>query len=291
MQLDNPFINFTLHIQEQEIEIGHNKEFQLEMFDGIDIPNVEISSSARGIGHGDVYIGSRLPSRTISLQASNFDVENKQYLIRKLQRCLLPGEKARLVVNHRGSQKEIECYISSFDIQETNIHEPLDFLLILYCPYPLFHDPKGNELTFSTIVPLLSAPLAIPQESKLLFGVENATDTLVIYNQGDWEAGGILNFSLSGDVLGLYITNLSTNKQFLLQETYLFKKGDMITIDTRAGQKDVTLNGLSIKHLIADKCEFFSFQKGKNIVQYNARQGKEFIKMTGTVYNEYLGAR
>lgn len=160
----------------------------------------------------------------------------------------------------------------------------------LICPDPWFYDVDDSNTFFSGTVPNFEFPFAIAATGKeFSYLVYDVIKT--IYYDGEADTGFILELFAIGAVSNPVIYNTQTRGSFAINTDMI--KGDLITIDTRPGNKGITLtrNGVvtNIINLVQRPTEWFKLSPGDNIYTYDCESGLTSLQLTLKHNNAYEG--
>lgn len=159
------------------------------------------------------------------------------------------------------------------------------------CPDPYFISRRNNQKVFYGTDPMFEFPFCNDslEEKLLLMGtIEHHTEGVIVYD-GDAETGITIYIHAIGIATGLSIYNLKNREIMRIDDQKLMAltgegihAGDEITIDTRSGQKSITLlrGGIetNILNTLGRPITWFKLSKGDNVFAYTAKTGLENLQ-------------
>lgn len=128
---------------------------------------------------------------------------------------------------------------------------------------------------------LVEFPASIPAEG-IAFTEYLKYQKLLITNKGDVDSGLILKIIFQGKTKTITIANETTEQKMVID--YEFRVGDILTINTNQGEKDILLlrNGTesSLINYLSDDSEWLVAYSGENILSVSAEYGDENMDIT-----------
>lgn len=218
-----------------QINFAQNSAFTVTEIEGLNPPEATINTSEIALMDGAKFNSSKLNMRNINVA---FAIE-RQAAKNRLEVFKVLKSKQWVKMTYIGQYRQvfIEGYIESIDITYFEMKQIVTCSIL--CPSPYFKEAQiiVNELL--NIVSAFHFPFASTAEPELIFSYINNEIGIVIENDGDIDCGLIIELyakdAVSNPKVFNYITGDYIGLNFSMQE------GDLITIDTRQGQKSVTL--------------------------------------------------
>lgn len=218
-----------------QINFAQNSAFTVTEIQGLNPPEATINTSEIALMDGAKFNSSKLNMRNINVA---FAIE-RQAAKNRLEVFKVLKSKQWVKMTYIGQYRQvfIEGYIESIDITYFEMKQIVTCSIL--CPSPYFKEAQiiVNELL--NIVSAFHFPFASTAEPELIFSYINNEIGIVIENDGDIDCGLIIELyakdAVSNPKVFNYITGDYIGLNFSMQE------GDLITIDTRQGQKSVTL--------------------------------------------------
>lgn len=184
----------------------------------------------------------------------------------------------------------IDGYVENVECAIFSKEEIMQISII--CPSPYFKALSEIISDISNTLKLFTFPFSINENEPIPFSEYTENRITRIYNDGESETGVVITVTFGDEVNAIIIRNTTTGENFELD--YAFVVGDIVTIDTNKGQKDVYLmrNGVKINMFPALKngSVFFQLAAGINTFGYLAdgAENKD-IRIVFTYRNQYRG--
>ena len=253
-----------------QINFAQNSAFTVTEIQGLNPPEATINTSEIALMDGAKFNSSKLNMRNINVA---FAIE-RQAAKNRLEVFKVLKSKQWVKMTYIGQYRQvfIEGYIESIDITYFEMKQIVTCSIL--CPSPYFKEAQiiVNELL--NIVSAFHFPFASTAEPELIFSYINNEIGIVIENDGDIDCGLIIELyakdAVSNPKVFNYITGDYIGLNFSMQE------GDLITIDTRQGQKSVTLLRGGVESNI-----FNYIVQGSTWLQLSAN-GDTFVYEVGT---------
>lgn len=193
----------------QTIQITQSSSYQLIAITGIDPPVAEIATAQLATDDGSDFNLARVPQRNIVLTIQPLgDVETTRTA---LYPYFTPKSEVTLLLQTGNREVNIKGYVESFTV-DYNANPQLIQVSII-CPKPYFNEKTTNS--------------------------ESISGSKTITNGGDIALGFTLTVTLSSSASSFSVANSTTGKTLSFSGASL-QSGDVITIDTRIGQKKAT---------------------------------------------------
>lgn len=218
-----------------QLTFAQNSAFTISEIQGLNPPDATINVSEIALIDGAKYNSAKLNVRTISIAfAIEYDAAKNRVEMYKVLKS-----KQYVKMYYTGSYRQvyIEGYIESIDITYFKMKQIVTCTIL--CPSPYFKDAQDIVDNLINIFKSFHFPFASPAEPELVFGYFSNSLGITIDNDGDAECGMVIEMYARNAVSNPKIFNYTTSEYFGIQ--YDFQKADLVTIDTRKGQKSVTL--------------------------------------------------
>lgn len=155
------------------------------------------------------------------------------------------------------------------------------FLITGYCPYPLFTDENPVRVAVASTEEKFMFPLVIPEDEGIIMGVLQPSLIAEVDNSGDFDVGYIIEFKAKGTVVNPILTDIDSQEFLVIEKT--MSNGEVITVDTRQGQRKVTgiLNEIEsnyFKYRTFDS-SWLSLKPGMNYLRYDAEEGVSALEV------------
>lgn len=151
----------------------------------------------------------------------------------------------------------------------------------IICPDPYFKSLTLANYGFSVVKPAFSFAKAIPVEGVVISELETYVQKNII-NDSDEETGIIIELYANALALEPTIYNITTGESFTINHE--FQAGDIVRLNTRSGEKSLTLVRDGVESNILNQMQmgsnWFNLRVGDNIFSYTALHAPESLRMT-----------
>ena len=253
-----------------QINFAQNSAFTITEIEGLNPPDATINTSETALMDGAKFNSSKLNMRNINVA---FAIEY-QAAKNRLEVFKVLKSKQWVKMSYIGQYRQvfIEGYIESIDISYFEMKQIVTCSIL--CPSPYFKDAQMIVNELLNVVGAFHFPFASTEDPELVFSYINTDIGVVIQNDGDIDCGMIIElyakYAVSNPKIFNYITREYIGLNFDMQQS------DLITIDTRQGQKSVTLLRGGVESNI-----FNSVIPGSTWLQLSAN-GDTFVYEVGT---------
>lgn len=218
-----------------QINFSQNTAFTITEIQGLNPPSATINTSQIALMDGAKFNSSKLNMRTINVAFAIEYAAAKNRI--EVFKVLKSKQWIKLTYNGQYRQVWIEGYIGSIDISYFEMKQIVTCSIT--CPSPYF---KGAQTIVNELQNIISAfhfPFSSTEEPQLVMSYYSEDLGIEIENDGDVECGMIIELYARADVSDPTIYDY-ISKEFIGLK-YDMEEADLITIDTRQGQKTVTL--------------------------------------------------
>lgn len=288
--------SITIDLKEPE-----KSGFYIVSITGLGPAKANINTTEMSTNDGGIYNSARLNTRNIVLNIGFWDdrpIENTRLESYKFFPIKKP---VKILIETDNRIAETIGYVET---NEPNIFSKNETAQIsIICPDPYFYSAGefGTLVTtFSGTESLFEFPFSNESltEKLLEMGtVNNMTENTVWYD-GDAETGVIIEMHAIGQVDNVTIYNTGTREMMQIDTVKLQEltgstivAGDNITINTRRGNKSITLTRdgqiTNILNCLNKNADWFQLAKGDNVFAYTAEYGNaniQFKIISQTVY-------
>lgn len=240
---------------------------------GFDCTELDVKISPYAAMDGGYPVRRRFAERELAI---SFEIprDESAALRRQLISMLDPCEDGELIVDLFGEVKRITvipCGEPKFD--RPTLRSGTVVTLYFVAPSVFFSCDEKKTGSFRQILPLFTFPLNTTKEAGITAGLRMTSDSAVADNTGDVECGITVKVTAKGGSV--------VNPKVYCGDKYIKTKltlrdGDVLLIDTRKGNKNITLNGERCFSFNRDST-FFSLPLGKSTVKVTADSGAEYI--------------
>lgn len=253
-----------------QLTFAQNSPFTVADIQGLNPPPATINTSQVALMDGAKFNSSKLNMRTINVA---FAIEYQAAKNRiEVFKVLKSKQYVKLYYNGQYRQVFIEGYIESIDITYFEMKQIVTCAIV--CPSPYF---KEAQIVVNELLNIISAfhfPFASEATPELMFGYINNDIGITVENDGDVDCGMIIEIYANSTITNPKIFNYVTQEFFGLN--YTLQAADLITIDTRQGQKSVTLLRNGVEYNI-----FNYVMKNSTWLQL-AAEGSTFVYEVGS---------
>lgn len=253
-----------------QLTFSQNSPFTVTEIQGLNPPPSTINTSQLALMDGGKYNSSKMNMRTLNVA---FAIEYQAAKNRiEVFKVLKSKQWVKFYYNGQYRQVFIEGYIESIDITYFEMKQIVTCAIL--CPSPYFKEAQEIVDQLQTIVAAFHFPFSSTAEPQLLFSYISTDLGITIDNDGDVECGMVIQLYAKAAVSDPKIFNYITQEYIGLDID--MQAADLITIDTRQGQKSATLlrNGVETN-------VFNNVLQGSTWLQLEAN-GSTFVYEVGT---------
>lgn len=223
------------------ITFNNGGAFTITEIQGLNPPDATINTSEIALMDGAKYNSAKVNMRQINIA---FAIEYQAAMNRiNVYKVLKSKQAVRLYYVGDYRNVFIDGYIQSIDIAYFEMKQIVTCSIL--CPAPYFNEAQQVVNEIQSIINAFHFAFSSTAEPQIVFGYFNNDVGTVIENDGDIECGLIIELYARSSIANPKIFNYITREFFGLNVT--MQTADLITIDTRQGQKSVTLlrNGVT----------------------------------------------
>ena len=268
------------------LNLTPNGKFTITSISGLLPPSADINNSTAGNADGAVFNGARLRPRNIVITIlPNFPVEKNRLSLYEVFRV-----KKLVTVHYKNASRDIqiEGYVESVIGELFAQSQTIQVSILCLDPYLKSAAEIVDDL--SAIIDMFEFPFSTEDEG-IVFSEIAQTNSVIITNNGEAEAGLIIKLRTTGTVKNPIIYDATNVTGFGLNFTML--ASDEITIDTRRGKKSVTLlrdgETYNLINMIKDNPTWFSVAPGETVFTYSADTNLNFLYVKFFHYDLYEG--
>lgn len=270
----------------EQLALTGNDDYILLSVSGLTPPTATINTTVIQTMDGAAFNSSRLNTRNIVLTIlPQCNVEKNRI---GLYKYIKSKQYIKLYLKNGRRNVWIDGYIESV---EGNLYERSQQIQVsIICPDPMFKTVSETYYSFSNVVDKFKFPFAIDADGVPISEVSEY-QMLNVVNDSDDETGVIIELTATGKIVEPKIHNTTTGDVFQLNFEML--PGDLITINTRKGNKGVTLTREGVTTNIINKVErgssWFNLLVGDNIFAYETVYGSNSLNVTIRLQTVYEG--
>lgn len=253
-----------------QLNFAQNNAFTVTEITGLNPPPATINTSQIALIDGAKFNSSKLQMRTIDVA---FAIEYNAAANRiEVFKVLKSKQYVKLTYKGQFRQVYIEGYIASIDITYFAMKQIVTCSIL--CPSPYF---KAAQMVVNELLNIINTfhfPFSSTAAPQIVFGYISNDVGITIENDGDVECGMIIELYAKDALTNPKIFNYITQDYIGLNIS--MQQADLITIDTRQGQKSATLLRGGVTTNI-----FNSVIQGSTWLQL-AANGSTFVYEVGT---------
>lgn len=218
-----------------QLKFGMGTPFSIVEIQGLNPPAATVNTNQLALMDGAKYNSAKVEMRTIDIAfAIELDPPKNRIEVYKV---LKSKQYVKVIYDGKYRHVYAEGYVTAIQITYFDMKQIVTCSIL--CPDPYFKAMQESVTEVSTKINAFSFPFASQSTPELVFGYYEDTQTVSVENDGDVSTGLIFELSASGYIRLPTIYDYETND--LIQLDYSMQAGDVITIDTNAGHKTVTL--------------------------------------------------
>ncbi len=218
-----------------QLMFDQDSPFTISEIKGLNPPSATINTSQIALMDGAKYNSSKVNVRTINIAfAIEYEAEKNRIEVYKV---LKSKQYVKLKYKSRYRDVFIEGYVSSIDIDYFKMKQIVTCAIL--CPSPYLKQAQEIIDELSNLINAFHFPFASQETPELVFGYYSTEIGTFVKNDGDVECGLIIELYARSAVADPVVYNYITQEFIGLR--YSMQEADLITIDTRQGQKSVRL--------------------------------------------------
>lgn len=218
-----------------QINFASNSAFTVTLIEGLNPPEATINLSDIALMDGAKFNSSKLNVRYINI-AFAIEVNAAKNRI-EVYKVLKSKQYVKMTYNGDYRNVYIEGYIESINIDYFEMKQIVTCSIV--CPSPFFKDAQMMVNELKNVINAFHFPFASEETPELFMSYINNETGINLENDGDIDCGMIIEMYAIKAVSDPKIFNYVTQEYIGLD--FDMDQGDLITIDTRPGQKTATL--------------------------------------------------
>lgn len=253
---------------------------------GLTPSSATINTSKIATKDGSKYKSSTINERNILLNIYPVNSVEKNRV--NLYKYIRLGKYIKLYLKNGVRDVWIDGYVENI---EGDLYEAPQMLQVsIICSDPFFKSRNQQNVYFSTIIPLFTFPFSIDSDGVVISQIVGHMERNV-FNESDNESGVIIEFYATDLALEPTIYNTTTNEWFTIKHE--FQAGDVVRLDTRSGEKTLTLiregKTTNILNQMERGSKWFTLRTGDNLFTYTTAYGTENLQMTIKLQPTFTG--
>ena len=275
-----------IHINGRHIKLNYSDSpYKITSFLGTGATEYQVNITQNAQRHGGIIKSAAFLPREMQLQFIIEPFSKAEKLRQELIHTFTPMEDFTLYVNRGGVKRRIHGRVTSFDIDNVRLFDPIYAELEMVCDDPFFKDGEDTIIRFLEYGKLFNAPIIIPQWG-LTAGMIRTSTTAELNNTGDIDVGILAVIQASG---GRVVNpTISLNDRYF-KVLYTMEIGDIITINTIPNFENLHINRIESYDYELNS-EFFTVPIGENTIMVSADEETVTNTSTTVIYaNNYFG--
>ena len=281
---------YTLIVQNkygQQIELTHNAAYTIYNIEGLDPPDAQINTTHNAGYDGSVFNSAYEKNRLITITMTiESPAESNRIALYKYLKTKMP---VRLFYKNGQRDVYIDGTVQSMQINYFQIKQVIQIAIL--CTEPNFSGKDYDVQEFISVTDAFEFPFSIEEGTPIAFSEITTDQEKSIINSGDLETGVIITIEAIGTVENPKIYDVDDGTFIILNVT--MQDGDVITINTRKGEKSVILHragtDTNLIGAMQRNSSWIQLQPGDNVFTTSADQLPENMMVTFTVINQYQG--
>lgn len=270
----------------EQLDLTGNPFYDVTSVTGLTPPSATINTSAIATADGTMFNSSRVNERNIVLTiVPRMNIESSRINIYKY---IKSKQRVRLYFANGVRDVWIDGYVEN--VEGDLYANPQKLQVSIICPDPFFKSIEDSRKSFSVVVNEFEFPFETNEEGIEISSLSSYTE-INIFNASDDEVGIVLSLYANGQVVTPTIYNQTTNEHFTIE--YTMTAGDMITVNTRRGEKSIRLirDGVAsnIINKVAAGSNWFALRTGGNVFSYTAAQFPENLDINTDIQPIFEG--
>ena len=257
------------------LRLTRNNSYAITGVTGLTPVAANINTSATGINDGETYNSARLGYRNIVITLYfTHDIEKNRI---KLYDYFQTKQFCTLYFSNYSRDVCIDGYVETFECDLFSVSETAQISII--CPNPYFKSVSEIVNSSSVIISNFEFPTEF---NTVESSTTSENNNVIIPNSGDVTAGMDIVMNFTGAVTNPVIRNAATGEYFRLNRDFV--SDDVVTVNTRNGEKSVKLTRLGVDFNIINALDagasWLQLRRGNNTLYFNADSGVDHMTVT-----------
>lgn len=218
-----------------QLTFGMGSPFTVADIDGLNPPAATINTSELALMDGAMFNSAKVNMRTLNIAFAIEYAAAKNRI--EVFKVLKPKQPVKMIYNGQYRQVYIEGYVSSMPITYFDMKQIVTCTIV--CPQPYFKAAQEIVDELSNIIGAFHFPFSSTADPQIVFSYFATDVGITVENDGDVECGMIIELYANDAVSDPKIFNYVTQDYIGLSIS--MQAGDLITLNTNAGQKKATL--------------------------------------------------
>lgn len=265
---------------------GNESKWQITNIEGLGPVNANLIITDLAGLDGGRFNSAKLETRNVVITLRlKGDIEGNRLT---LYRYCQPKEPITFYFSHPRRSVYARGYVDTSPVGLFSKTEQMQVSIV--CPDPYFFATTGDTRELTDTVGTLTFPLAINAGEPVAFSEYSVTGDTIIINDSEVSTGVVFTVNILEDLSTFEIQDKTAGEYLRLN--YQFLAGDVVTINTGRGEKDIRLlrGGVSsglFSALDVPGSRFLQLSPGRNRYAFTADGGSGDSKLTVTMsYNK-----
>ena len=247
-------------------------------YTGLGPVGADVITASLGMVDGEKFNSARVGRRNVVLTV--FIRGNVEANRLRLYNWFTPKQWVKLHYKNGAREVYTEGVVEGCELNQFEAVQRVQISII--CPQPYLIGAAEIVKDISGVESLFSFPFAI-EAVGVPFSDLSGAEYAILHNSGDVATGFVISIYAREDVVGPVIYNAVTNEAFRVTGT--LEAGHTLTIDTRAGNKRLTITDPSgtVKNALYRKqagSVWLQLESGDNYLSYAAASNAEAMLVT-----------
>ena len=218
-----------------QLSFGMGSPFTITEIEGLYPASATINTSEMALMDGAKFDSAKVNMRVLNVAfAIEYDAAKNRIEVFKV---LKPKHPVKLIYNGQYRQVYIEGYVESMPISMFDMKQIVTCNII--CPSPYFKAAQEVINELRNIISAFHFPFSSTADPQLVLSYFATDVGITVENDGDVECGMVIELYAYDSIENPKVYNYVTQAFIGLDIT--MQAGDLITINTNAGQKKATL--------------------------------------------------
>ena len=247
-------------------------------YTGLGPVGADVITAELGMVDGEKYNSARVGRRNVVLTVAICNNVEANRL--RLYNWFTPKQWVKLHYKNGTREVYTEGVVEGCELNQFEAVQRVQISII--CPQPYLIGAEEIVKDISGVESLFSFPFSI-EAVGVPFSDLSGADYAILHNSGDVATGFVISIYAREDVVGPVIYNAVTNEAFRVTGT--LEAGHTLTIDTRAGNKRLTITDPSgtVQNALYRKQKgsiWLQLESGDNYLSYAAASNAEAMLVT-----------
>lgn len=273
--------------QGNTLEFNQNGQFTIVEIQGLHPPDATINTDELSLIDGAFFNSSKVNMRQIQIA---FAIETAAAKNR-IEVYKVLKSKQMVEIYYEGDYRNV--YITGY-VESVNIDYFAKKQIVttsILCPSPFFKDAQEMVNEIISIIKSFSFPFSITESEPVSLSYIDTMTSVDVENLGDIDTGLIFDIYARGNASNVKVFDYVTGEY--IGVNFDFESGDLLTIDTRQGNKSIELlrGGVTTNEFnrLMDGSKWLQLPANGGVYTYESETGKNNLLITIRHTNLYEG--